>query len=62
MTEERLYTSWTSENFPGKPFINETFGITAGKKILNDLHFKLGYEKYSEVLYLKHYLRTELDC
>lgn len=49
MTEERLYPSWTLENNPGRPFVNETFGITAGKKILNDLHYHLSIEKYSEV-------------
>lgn len=49
VTEERKYMSWTTENFPQKPFMNQSFGITEGKKMLNDLHFRLGYQQYSEV-------------
>ncbi|XP_063431014.1 glycogen debranching enzyme-like [Mytilus trossulus] len=49
VTEERKYMAWTTDESPARPFMNKNFGITAGKKILNELHFKLGYEKYSEV-------------
>ncbi|XP_061181595.1 glycogen debranching enzyme-like isoform X2 [Saccostrea echinata] len=47
--EKRLYMSWATWDFPEPPYLNEKFGITAGKKMLNELHYKLGLAGYSEV-------------
>ncbi|XP_059168911.1 glycogen debranching enzyme-like isoform X2 [Physella acuta] len=47
--EKRLYTSWTDKDSPDRPWINQTFGITAGKRALNKLHYKLAREGYSQV-------------
>lgn len=41
--------SWATWDFPEPPYMNEKFGITAGKKILNNLHYKLGVTGFSEV-------------
>lgn len=49
VTEKRLYTSWLNKANPERPFINESFGITKGKKILNQLHFMLAREGYDQV-------------
>ncbi|CAL1548001.1 unnamed protein product [Lymnaea stagnalis] len=49
VTETRLYTSWSKENMPDRPFINHNFGITAGKRALNKLHYWLAREGYSQV-------------
>lgn len=49
VNEERLYMSWASWDFPEPPFMNDKFGITAGKKILNQLHYQLGVTGFSEV-------------
>ncbi|XP_055887026.1 glycogen debranching enzyme-like isoform X1 [Biomphalaria glabrata] len=49
VTEERLYTSWSTHPSPEPPFINGTFGITAGKKALNRLHYWLARQGYSQV-------------
>ncbi|KAK3767183.1 hypothetical protein RRG08_018054 [Elysia crispata] len=47
--EKRLYTSWINKHNPERPFINETFGITRGKRVLNRLHYMLAREGYTQV-------------
>lgn len=49
VNEERLYMSWATWDLPEPPFMNDKFGITAGKKILNQLHYQLGVTGFSEV-------------
>lgn len=49
VNEERLYMSWATWDLPEAPFMNDKFGITAGKKILNQLHYQLGVTGFSEV-------------
>lgn len=41
--------SWATWDLPEPPFMNDKFGITAGKKILNQLHYQLGVTGFSEV-------------
>ncbi|KAH9488900.1 hypothetical protein Btru_058327, partial [Bulinus truncatus] len=49
--EERLYTSRSPQQNPSPPFINDSFGITAGKRALNKLHYWLAREgKIDEVI------------
>lgn len=40
--EERKYPSWADWDFPDRPYINQTFGISRAKTLLNNLHFMLG--------------------
>lgn len=48
--EERQYTSWTNDDMADNvKFVNSKTGIIAGKKALNDLHYTLGQQKFSQV-------------
>ncbi|EFN70541.1 Glycogen debranching enzyme [Camponotus floridanus] len=49
--EERQYTSWLDNDdlMNNTKFINSKTGIIAAKKALNDLHYMLGQEKFSQV-------------
>ncbi|KAK6188701.1 hypothetical protein SNE40_004828 [Patella caerulea] len=47
--EKRLYTSWADWERPERPFINQTFGIVAGKTILNKLHHEMGLAGFTQV-------------
>jgi glycogen debranching enzyme len=47
--EARLYPSWTDSDSPDRRQINQTFGITAGIKQLNRLHYQLAREGYTQV-------------
>ncbi|RUS77596.1 hypothetical protein EGW08_014635 [Elysia chlorotica] len=49
VTEKRLYPSWADKQNPERPFINDTFGITRGKRALNKLHYMLAREGYNQV-------------
>ncbi|GFO03724.1 glycogen debranching enzyme, partial [Plakobranchus ocellatus] len=49
VTEKRLYTSWLNQSNPERPFINESFGITKGKRALNRLHYMLARDEYNQV-------------
>ncbi|KAL5016234.1 hypothetical protein ScPMuIL_005823 [Solemya velum] len=49
VTEERLYTSWADWDFPENPYINLSFGISAGKKALNELHYEMALKGFTEV-------------
>ncbi|KAL4235669.1 hypothetical protein ACF0H5_004064 [Mactra antiquata] len=40
--EDRKYTSWADWDFPDRPYINHTFGISKAKALLNNLHMMLG--------------------
>ncbi|XP_052775290.1 glycogen debranching enzyme-like isoform X2 [Mya arenaria] len=42
VTEDRKYPSWADWDFPDRPYINQTFGITRAKTLINNLHFMLG--------------------
>lgn len=48
--EERQYTSWSNnDNLVNIKFINSKTGIIETKKALNDLHYMLGEEEFSQV-------------
>ncbi|XP_041357957.1 glycogen debranching enzyme-like isoform X2 [Gigantopelta aegis] len=47
--EERLYTAWTSSESEGPMYISLKSGITAGKKVLNQLHYEMGRHGFNQV-------------
>lgn len=49
--EERQYTSWLDNDdlMNDTKFINSKTGIIGAKNALNDLHYMLGQEKFSQV-------------
>ncbi|XP_046327922.2 glycogen debranching enzyme-like isoform X1 [Haliotis rufescens] len=47
--EERLYPSWTEAQNPDASHINKTFGITLGKRMLNQLHYEMGMNGFTQV-------------
>ncbi|XP_025994344.2 glycogen debranching enzyme isoform X2 [Solenopsis invicta] len=48
--EERQYTSWTHDDITDNvEFVNSKTGIITAKKALNDLHYMLGQQKFSQV-------------
>ncbi|XP_025075084.1 glycogen debranching enzyme isoform X3 [Pogonomyrmex barbatus] len=48
--EKRQYTSWTDNDLlDDVKFINSKSGIIAAKKALNDLHYALGQQEFSQV-------------
>lgn len=49
--EERQYSSWTNNDnlVDNIKFINSKIGIIAAKKALNDLHYMLGKQNFSQV-------------
>lgn len=49
--EERQYTSWLDNDdvMNKTKFVNSKCGIIEAKKALNDLHYMLGQEKFSQV-------------
>lgn len=50
MDEERQYTSWTDNDWADNvKFVNSKSGIIAAKKALNDLHYMLGQQEFSQV-------------
>ena len=61
VTEKRLYTSWADWDNPERAFINQTFGITRGKTLLNALHFYMGRNGYTQVSE-KAALHIGLNC
>ncbi|XP_035827253.1 glycogen debranching enzyme [Aplysia californica] len=49
VTEKRLYTSWLEKEMPERQYINANFGISAGKRSLNRLHYTLAKQGFSQV-------------
>lgn len=50
--EKRQYTFWTDDDLTNDvKFVNSKSGIIAAKKALNDLHYMLGQQKFSQVCY-----------
>ena len=47
--EERLYPSWNKDLTNPDQNINLSFGITNGKRLLNNLHYELAMGGYKEV-------------
>ncbi|RLU17593.1 hypothetical protein DMN91_009829 [Ooceraea biroi] len=47
--EERQYTGWKDDVKLTREFVSPQSGIIAGKKALNDLHYMLGQQKFSQV-------------
>ncbi|XP_060552915.1 glycogen debranching enzyme-like isoform X1 [Ruditapes philippinarum] len=54
VNEERKYTSWADWEFPDRPYINQTFGISRAKTLLNNLHFMMGDSSVANDLKEKH--------
>lgn len=52
MDEKRQYTSWTDDDLTNDvKFVNSKSGIIVAKKALNDLHYILGQQEFSQVCY-----------
>lgn len=49
--EKRQYTSWIDDLADDVKFVNLKTGIIAAKKALNDLHYMLGQQEFSQVCY-----------
>lgn len=49
MTEKRVHCSWTDNSAASIGEVNLKSGIIAGKRVLNNLHYELGADGYSEV-------------
>lgn len=50
--EKRQYASWTDDDLADNiKFVNSKTGIIAAKKALNDLHYMLGQDEFSQVCY-----------
>jgi len=50
--EKRQYTFWTDDDSTDNvKFVNSKTGIIAAKKALNDLHYTLGQQEFSQVCY-----------
>lgn len=49
--EERQYPSWTNNDnlVDNVKFVSSKTGIIAAKKALNDLHYMLGKQNFSQV-------------
>lgn len=50
--ESRFYSTWSSEGLGKVGVVNDQVGIIAARKVINDLHVKLGKEGFDEVLKL----------
>lgn len=49
VTEDRLYPSWADWNNPGIQHVNQSYGFTEGKTLLNNLHKRLGQSGFTQV-------------
>lgn len=59
--EKRQYASWIDDDLANDvKFVNSKTGIIAAKKALNDLHYMLGQQKFSQVCYQLLIIRSVL--
>lgn len=54
--ESRLYTSFSNKDVPDLGEVNLDSGILRARKCLNQFHYYLGHEGYSEVNYLSTFM------